>query len=122
MKKEKTELEKMTEELADFALAWYVRKVQDEHQYYLKDVLGQFMRAATSVGANLAEARFAQSSADYVSKLSIARKESSEVRFWVDRLIVAQQFDFQEFEFVEARVESIINMLTAAIAKAKKSA
>lgn len=38
----------------------------------------QFLRASTSIGANCAEAEFAQSRADFVSKYSIALKEASE--------------------------------------------
>ncbi|MGL5832978.1 MAG: four helix bundle protein [Waterburya sp.] len=35
----------------------------------------QFLRASTSIGANLAEGEFAQSRADFISKYSIALKE-----------------------------------------------
>ena len=37
----------------------------------------QFLRSGTSVGANCAEARFAQSNADYLSKFYIEIKEES---------------------------------------------
>jgi four helix bundle protein len=36
----------------------------------------QFLRASTSIGANLAEGEFAQSRADFISKYSIALKEA----------------------------------------------
>lgn len=116
-RKEKTKLENLTEELADFMLNWYARKVKEE--YHLKDQFNQLARAATSIGANLAEAKFAQSDADYVSKLSIARKESSECRFWIQRMVHMQAFTYEEWELVEAKVEAIINMLTATINKVK---
>ena len=38
----------------------------------------QVLRSGTSIGANIREAQFAQSKADFVSKLSIALKEASE--------------------------------------------
>ena len=46
-------------------------------------VLGQLVRAATSVGANLAEGAAAQSKADFVSKVAIAKKEAFETQFWL---------------------------------------
>ena len=36
----------------------------------------QVYRSGTSIGANIAESRYAQSSADFVSKLSIADRKS----------------------------------------------
>ncbi len=41
-----------------------------------KVIAKQFLRSGTSIGANCAEARFAQSNSDYISKYSIALKEA----------------------------------------------
>jgi four helix bundle protein len=46
----------------------------------------QLLKAGTSVGANLEEADAGQSKPDFRSKVSIARKESRESRYWL-RLI-----------------------------------
>jgi four helix bundle protein len=46
----------------------------------------QLVDAATSVGANMEEADGAQSRADFVNKVAVARKESHEALFWL-RLI-----------------------------------
>jgi four helix bundle protein len=46
----------------------------------------QLVDAATSVGANMQEADGAQSRADFVNKVAVARKESQEALFWL-RLI-----------------------------------
>jgi len=43
----------------------------------------QFLRAGTSVGANLADAKAAQTRRDLASKFSIALKESQEAVFWL---------------------------------------
>ena len=42
----------------------------------------QLLRAGTSVGANVEEADGAESKRDKVHKLSIARKEAKESRYW----------------------------------------
>ena len=48
----------------------------------------QMLRAGTSIGANIAEAQFAQSKADFVSKMHISLKEANETRYWL-RLLEA---------------------------------
>ena len=47
----------------------------------------QIVRASSSIGANLFEARYAQSRADFVHKLEIALKECSETEYWLELLI-----------------------------------
>lgn len=46
----------------------------------------QFLRAGTSIGANLAEAGGAISTADLSAKVSIAYKETQETKFWLNLL------------------------------------
>ena len=48
----------------------------------------QFLRSGTSIGANIAESQQAQSRADFISKLSIALKETTECKYWL-RLLSA---------------------------------
>jgi len=43
----------------------------------------QLFRSGTSIGANAAEAIYAQSDADFISKHQIALKEANESRFWI---------------------------------------
>lgn len=46
----------------------------------------QFLRSATSIGANLAEAECAYSRKDFLSKVYIAFKECAETLYWLDLL------------------------------------
>ena len=46
----------------------------------------QLIRCSSSVGANLFEAKYAQSRADFVHKLEIALKECSETEYWFELL------------------------------------
>jgi len=48
----------------------------------------QLLRSGTSIGANVEEGQAAQSRADFISKYSLARKETRETRYWL-RLIQA---------------------------------
>ena len=47
----------------------------------------QVLRSGTSIGANIAEGQYAQSKADFLTKYSIALKEASETRYWIELLI-----------------------------------
>ncbi len=53
-------------------------------------LVGQLLRSATSVGANVEEAQAGQSRADFLSKMSIACKEAREANYWL-RLLAAVQ-------------------------------
>ena len=55
----------------------------EKHEYVLSK---QILRAGTSIGANVAEAQQAQSRPDFLSKLSIALKETSETKYWLKLL------------------------------------
>lgn len=55
--------------------------------YALKN---QFERSATSIGANIREANYAQSSADFASKLQIALKECYETEYWLELFVKAK--------------------------------
>ncbi len=47
------------------------------------DIKRQLIKSSTSIGANIAEAQYAESRADFIHKLSIALKEASETEFWL---------------------------------------
>ena len=62
----------------------------------------QLLRSGTSIGANIAEAEQAQSTADFISKMSIALKEASETKYWI-RLLASTSY------LTEAESVSILN-------------
>ena len=62
----------------------------------------QLLRSGTSIGANVAEAEQAQSTPDFVSKMSIALKEASETKYWI-RLLSSTNY------LTEAESVSILN-------------
>ena len=61
-----------------------------EGHYSLKN---QFERSATSIGANIREANYAQSKADFLSKLQIALKECYETEYWLELFVKADLVD-----------------------------
>ena len=62
----------------------------------------QLLRSGTSIGANVTEAQQAQSRPDFISKLSIALKETSESKYFI-RLLQATDY------LTEAQAKSILS-------------
>ena len=50
-------------------------------------LVNQIVRSATSIGANIHEATYAQSKADFISKFHIALKECNETEYWLEMLV-----------------------------------
>ena len=53
----------------------------------------QLIRSGTSVGANIREAFYAHSKADFIAKLQIALKECSESEYWLELLIESGYYE-----------------------------
>ena len=49
-------------------------------------LVNQIVRSSTSIGANIHEANYAVSKADFINKLHIALKECNETEHWIDML------------------------------------
>ena len=79
----------------------------------------QMMRSGTSIGANISESRNAQSTPDYVNKLSIALKEADETHYWFDLLHRTNYITPTEYKSMDTDVCELIAMLTALIKKHK---
>lgn len=75
----------------------------------------QIYRSGTSIGANMAESRYAQSPADFVSKLSIALKESGETEYWLKSLHGGGFLTEEEFSSIYNDNVEIGKMLTSSI-------
>jgi len=82
----------------------------------------QILRSGTSIGANLREATNAESSADFIHKLSIALKECGETLYWLDLLHLSNRIDETEFSHFKKQANGLHAMLTAAIKTMKRRA
>ncbi len=65
------------------------------NQYLVKDkneniISKQIVRSGTSIGANINEANYGQSKADFISKLHIALKETAETEYWIKLLKLSE--------------------------------
>jgi four helix bundle protein len=78
---DKKDLERRTKQ---FALK-VIRFVATLPKNRIGDIITyQLVKAATSVGANYREANRAQSRADFIHKLAVVEKESSESQYWLE--------------------------------------
>ena len=81
----------------------------------------QVLRSGTSIGANIRESIYAQSKADFISKLSIALKESSETEYWLELLHESGYLFDKEFESIYDDNSKISATLINIIKKSKTS-
>ncbi len=79
----------------------------------------QLLKSGTSIGANIREARFAQSLADYVSKLSIALKEAEETAYWLELMHATDIIDKEESAALANEIDWLIGTLVNTV-KANK--
>ncbi len=80
----------------------------------------QLLRSATSVGANINEAVYGNSKADFISKLHISLKETGESIYW---LTLLKRTNLIEYNFDEllSLAEEIKRMQIASLNTAKKN-
>ena len=79
----------------------------------------QLLRSGTSIGANIAEAQFAQSKADFVTKMHISLKEASETRYWLELLLATKYITQEEYNSLLIDCNQLINMLVSTIKTTK---
>ena len=75
----------------------------------------QLLRSGTAIGALISEAQYAQSKADFISKLQIALKEANESRYWIRLLHDTEYITSAMFESMIPDIDSLIKMLTSSI-------
>ena len=81
----------------------------------------QLLRSGTSVGANIREAKFAQSMPDFISKMSVALKEISETQYWIELLMETGYLKHSESERLLEDSTEIIKMLHATVKTSKQN-
>ena len=94
---------------------------------YLRDrkesvIAKQMLRSGTSIGANIAESRYAQSKSDFASKLQIALKEAAETEYWLELLRDSELVEQSSaFDSLCADCTELIKLLTASVKTVKEN-
>ena len=116
LKRKKTIIEIKSEAFAGriIKLNSFLRKEMKEQV-----ISKQLYRCGTSIGANIAESRYAQSDADFVSKLHIALKEANETCYWINCLRNAELLDEKGYQSIFSDAVELVKILISSI-KTKK--
>ena len=80
----------------------------------------QLLRSATSVGANISEAIYGNSKADFISKLHISLKETGESIYWLT-LLKRTSLIVYDFDTLISLAEEIKRMLISSLNTAKNN-
>lgn len=83
--------------------------LQEEKREYVLSM--QFLRCATSIGANVEESIGGQSDKDFLSKLSIAYKEARETMYWLKLLQATDYLAQSEADSMLADAEELCKIL-----------
>ena len=84
-------------------------------------ILNQVLRSGLSIGANISEAKYGQSRADFVHKMSIALKEANETLYWSNKLYAAEYLNDIEYKSISKDNNEIIYMLISIVNTTKKN-
>ncbi len=81
--------------------------------------VSQLLRCSSSIGANLHEAKYAQSKADFINKLEIALKESFETEYWLELLFRKSKINELTYKCLMNKCGTIRRKLIASITTVK---
>ena len=73
-----------------------------------------FLKSATSIGANVNEALAGIRKKDFIAKMSIASKEARETEYWI-QLLKQSKIIETDFDKIESGCNELIKMLTAIV-------
>ncbi len=101
----------------DFAVS--ILKLTDNIKGHYS-LINQLERSATSIGANIREAKYAHSNVDFIAKLQIALKECYETEHWLELLQRAVILTDDDLKLLMHDCGAIRRMLISSINTAKE--
>jgi four helix bundle protein len=106
--------------IVDRSFAFAVRIVKlcrflEKQDRVSRTLANQLLRSGTSIGANTEEAQAGQSKADFIAKVSIARKEARETHYWLRLLKESEIVPESQLSEIIREADEIIRILTAIV-------
>ena len=95
----------------------YFKWLTESHNEYV--ISKQLLRSGTSIGANIHEANYAVSKADFINKMQIAVKEAAETEYWL-YLLRESGYYSTEFDLLRFLLDEVKRMLVSTLNTAKK--
>ena len=84
-------------------------------------LLNQLLRSGTSIGANIHEANYASSKADFINKFQIALKECYETDYWLSLFKDTNMITVEEYDALFSQCSKIRKLLISSITTAKEN-
>ena len=81
----------------------------------------QLLRSGTSIGANLREAKNAQSPADFIHKNAVAQKECDESLYWLELLNASGYISESKFQELNEKATSLLKIIKSIILTKKQN-
>lgn len=107
---------KITERTFNFAVRVVkLCKFLERQDRVSRTLANQLLRSGTSIGANVEEAQAGQSKADFIAKMSIARKEARETHYWLRLLKESEIVPESQLSEIVQEADEIIRILTAIV-------
>ncbi len=110
--------------LRDKTLAFAIRivklnryLVEQKKEYVLSK---QILRSGTNPGAMVREAADAESSVDFIHKLSIGKKEINETQYWLELLFKSEYLNESEYKSLDSDAIEISKILRSSILTKKQ--
>ena len=95
-----------------------IKELKSKHESVISNQIG---RSGTSIGANIREAQYAHSRADFISKLQIALKEANETGYWLELLHRTEYLSEEKYKTLDSACTRIRVMLISSINTAKQN-
>ena len=100
-------------------IVFVCRDMKSEHKEAV--LINQLLRSGTSIGANIHEAQYAQSTNDFISKLEIAQKECYETEYWLELLFETDCMDEKVYKPLQNNCGAIRRMLISSLKTIKSN-
>ncbi len=95
------------------------RFLQEERREFV--LSKQLLRSGTAIGALVREAEHAESTADFIHKLSIALKEANEAVYWLELLQKSGVMSTEQFESINPDAIELVKLLTSIVKTSKRN-
>lgn len=111
----------MLDRAKDFAVK-IINICREIKQNHRESVLtNQLMRSGTSVGANIHESKYANSTTDFIYKMQLALKECYESEYWLELLNRTGYINDEEYKKIINECGQIRRMLISSINTVKQN-
>lgn len=98
-------------------ISLYKELILKKKEYVLSK---QLLKSGTSIGANVSEAIYGQSRADFIHKMNLSLKEANESSYWLVLLYKSNYLDELKYQKLKIQIQEILNILIKIVKTSKE--